>query len=108
MTRIRLLLLILALLGTGCAQTGRVLTYTVEPYTENFSETPVGTKFCIVDNYKVEEPFSGYDISAEWDTDVVTRAAREAGMTRIHFAERETLEVWFGTFRRRRLIVYGE
>lgn len=89
-------------------QTGPVFTYIVEPYTEDFNRTPVGTRSCVVNNYKVEEPVSGYDLSAEWDTDVVARAAREAGMTRLHFAERETLEIWFGTFRRRRLILYGD
>jgi hypothetical protein len=106
-TRLRLILVLLPFLA-GCMQTGRVFTHVVEPYTENFDRTPVGTKSCIVDNYKVEEPFSGYDLSAEWDMDVVARAAREAGMTRIYTADRETLEIWFGTFRRRRLIVYGE
>lgn len=87
---------------------GGIYSCTVEPYTEDFRRTPVGSKRAIVEDFKVREPVSGYGISAEWGVRAVRDAACAAGMTNIYYADIETLSILSDLFRRRRLIVYGD
>ena len=87
---------------------GRLWTNTVRPYSTNFHGTPTGSRSCVIPEYRLREPLTRYNVSAEWGTDVIRRAAPEAGITRIHYMDQETFSLWFGTFRRRKLIVYGD
>lgn len=104
---IRLAIVLPLLLLTGCAS-GLLYTDVVVPYSTNFHDTQVGTKRCEIKAYKIREPVTRMGLSAEWDTNLVRRAAHEAGIERIYFAERRTLILLFNIYRRNSLIVYGE
>ena len=104
---IRLAIVLPLLLLAGCT-TGLLYTDVVEPYSTDFHDTPAGTKRCEIKAYKIREPVSRLGLSAEWDTNVIRRAAREAGIKRICFAEKRTLILFFNVYRRNSLIVYGE
>ncbi len=87
---------------------GRLWTNTVRPYSTNFRSTPTGTKSCVIRDYRIREPLTRYNVSAEWDTDAIRRAAGRAGITRINYMDQETFSLLFGAFRRRKLIVHGD
>lgn len=93
---------------TGCASRALLYSRVTEPATENFRHAPVGKKQCSVPGYRVREPITGYGISAEWDTRYLKRAALEAGITNIYYADLETLSILFRVYQRRTLIIYGD
>ena len=77
----KLLVLVLLVSGAGCMRGQRVLyTNTIRPHSTNFRNTSVGTKRCVLNEYKLKEPVTGYDISAEWGTKAIITAAKEAGI----------------------------
>jgi len=68
----------------------------------------MGTKACYVDDYKVKEPLSGYDIQAEWMTSVVIQKAKDAGMQKLYYADLRVVTYLFGIYTNKTLIVYGD
>ena len=104
------LLLLAAMLLMGCSAPPRGLLYTntTEPYFGNFRDTPAGAKSVAVNSHRITEPLSRLNLSGEWDTDVIMRAVREAGITDLHYIDIKTLSILLGTYRRQTLIVYGD
>lgn len=98
----------LSALWTGCAAPGFLYTNTVEPYSDNFTDTSIGTKVCRVTDHQVRVPVSGQSITALWSLDHIRRALDEAGISRICYVDRETISILRGVYRRRQLIIYGE
>lgn len=104
----KLLVLVLLVFGAGCASGRRSLyTNTIRPYSTNFRNTSVGTKKCVLNEYKVKEPVTGYGISAEWGTEAILAAAKEAGITNIAYTEMHTFSI-MSVYRRKRLIIHGD
>lgn len=101
-----MLLLPLLLLG-GCLS-GRLYQDTVEPYTTDFHDTPVGSKRCVLNTHKVQEPFSGYGVNAEWYTDTIVRQLLEAGITKVYYADLRTFTILWNIYTRKQIIVYGD
>ncbi|MCM8533685.1 MAG: TRL-like family protein [Lentisphaeraceae bacterium] len=102
------ILCVLFCLCTSCAINGRLYTKKVVPFTENFKETPVGSKVCYIDDFKIQEPLSGYNVSAEWMRSNLLKEAQKAGMSEIYYADMETFSILLGIWTKRTLIVYGE
>jgi len=102
------LLCLVATLVMACSARGILYTSTTEPYYKTFRDTPVGTKFVIVNTHRIKEPVSRLSVSGEWDTDEIMRLAREAGITDLHYIDIKTLSILLGTYRRQTLIVYGD
>ncbi len=105
-----LLFLILPVLITtsGC---GLFYTNVTRPYSRDFNATPVGSKKCTMSAHKVQAPLLPYAstrVSAEWGSMDVNEAAREAGITRIYYADVHTLSFLLNTYRRSTLIIYGD
>jgi hypothetical protein len=98
----------LLLLTAGCVSRGVLYSRTTEPATEDFAQTPIGTKHAEVCGQRLREPISGYGVSAEWDSDYLRAAARQAGISSIYYADLETITVAFGIYRHRTLIIYGD
>ena len=92
------------LMASGCMT---VYQNTVTPYTRDFKNAPVGSKKCVVPSFRVRVPAVGYNVAAEFDVNTVVRAAREAGMHKIYYADEEVLVILL-VFRRKALIVYGD
>lgn len=103
-----ILILIFASFITGCSVPGRLFTYTTEPYTEDFNNTPVGSKTLILHDYTIKEPVSGYSISAQWTSGEILNRAAEAGMTSVYYADVQTFAILSGIYKRQKLIIYGD
>lgn len=93
---------------TGCATYGAIYADTVAPYTENFRETPVGSKRCVIHDYQLREPLTRVKLSAEWTTDVILNESRKAGITEIYYMDMRTVSILFGIYRHKSLLVYGD
>lgn len=106
-TRWCLLSLVLLLLS-GCLSRGLLYTRVTDPATGEFHQTPVGSKRIFVRTFRVQEPVTGYGVSAEWAADPVKTAALQAGVTNLYFADVETLSILGGLYRARTLIIYGD
>lgn len=103
-----LLFLSVAFLCSACALDGRLYTNKVVPYSEDFNQTPIGSKSCMVDDFKVKEPFTGINASAEWMTSSVYEKATEAGITKIYYADLRVFSLLGGIYSNKALIVYGD
>ena len=101
-------ILALALSLAGCAAQGLLYSRVTAPATRDFDRTPVGSKRLVIALHRVQEPVSGYGISAEWETDRVKMAAQRVGITNLYFADMQTFSILRGIYRKRTLIVYGE
>lgn len=101
--------LLLALLLAGCTPPrGLIYSNTTVPYSTKFSETPVGTRRCVIRSHQIKEPVTGRSIYAEWSTDLILREARKAGIQEIYFMDKRTLSILLGIYRREALLVYGD
>ena len=69
---------------TSCAGTGLFYTNVVKPYSNDFENTPIGSKSFQINTHRFREPVSRLRVSGEWDTDEIMNAARNAGMKEIH------------------------
>jgi len=94
----------------GCSGRGFVYTNTIEPYTKNFHNTPVGGKVVVINTQRLKTPpgLGPPGIAGEWDTDEIMRLARKAGITELRHIDIKTFSLLVGTYRRRSLIVYGD
>lgn len=104
--RLSCLLLLIGL--TGCGQIAVLYSNTVVPYSHEFENVPVGSKSCTINDYKLRDPVSGYSLSAEWTTRKIMEEAHKAGISRIDYIDRRTLNILFGIYRRESFIVYGD
>lgn len=105
----RRLWLVAILLGCqACGLRGLIYSEWTEPYTKDFRQTPVGSLRVTVKDTRIEEPVSGYNLSAEWQIDVIIDAAREQGMTNIHYIDIEYFSVLGGIYSNKTFIVYGD
>lgn len=93
----------LPLLLTGC-----LYSNTVSPYSTEFNNTSVGTKRCIINDYRVKEPFTGLNMTAEWSNGFILKEAKKAGINNIYYIDVKTLSIFFETFKQETLIVYGD
>jgi len=98
------LLCLAAVLVMGCSGRGLLYTSTIEPYTLNFSDSPVGSKSVITNTHRLTGPAR---ITGEWDSEVIMRAVREAGITDLHFMDIKKINI-LGVYSRQTLIVYGD
>ena len=98
----------LLLLCTSCAIDGRLYTNKVIPYSSDFNLTPAGSKSCEIDDFKVKEPVSRFNISAEWMTSSVYEEANKAGITNIYYADLRKFSLLGGIFSKTVLIVHGD
>ena len=104
-----LALVFVLLLVSGCSQMqGRLYSNIVTPLTEDFNNTPVGTKKCILKHYRLKDPVSGYNVSAEWSSKDIAIAAEKAGIKNIYYMDVRTLSVLMELYRRRDIIIYGD
>ena len=94
--------------GSRLSTTGRLITNVTVPYHTDFDNTPVGSRKCVIRNFKVQEPVSRYNVDAEWSLEKLKDAAMEAGITQIHHIDLHTFSILSGVIRQRDLIIYGD
>jgi hypothetical protein len=97
----------MTLLGSGCVS-GFVYTNVTLPLSTDMNATPVGKKVCTINSKHIEEPLTGFDISAEWDSRAIGDAARKAGMETFYFADMKTISILGGLWKQQIVRVWGE
>ena len=102
------LFLVMAIAVSGCSVSGRLYTNIVEPLSDDFNDTPIGTKTCIIKNYRIRDPLSGSNVSVEWSLKDITESAKKAGISRIYYMDVHTFSVLLGFYRKKNIIVYGD
>ena len=105
-----LVVLVAVLWLWGCARPGpgRLYANVVRPYSTDFNHTSVGSKQCIIKDYRLKEPVSGYGVTVEWSSSQIQAAARSAGIERISYIDVQTISLLMGLYSRRKLIIYGD
>lgn len=109
---VALVLLLLPLLpGCGLISssglTGYVFTYTRVPYTKDLNNTPVVLTKSDGAIIKIQEPFSGVGMYAEFNTNAIGDLAKRYNMKTLYYAELEIFDV-LGIWQQKRLYLYGE
>jgi hypothetical protein len=104
----RLLVAMLSLATAGCAGQGMLYTRVVSPYSTDFHATPAGSKTCRVNEYILKDPVGGTHVSVDYTLRVVQKAAREAGITNLYYADLETFSILQGIYTRKTLILSGD
>jgi len=106
--KIILLLIFSLIFSQGC---GLLYSNVVMPQSIDFDNTPVGTKSCELKTYGVKIPQfllqNQIPLSAKWSTDDIRREAKNAGIKNISFTEVREFSLFFGSFSRSTLVIYG-
>lgn len=101
------LLCLATVLVMGCQGRGLLYTSTIEPYTLNFSDSPVGSKSVITNTHQIKVPIGKGNLAGEWDAEVIMRAVREEGITNLHYIDIKKINI-LTVYSRQTLIVYGD
>lgn len=101
-------LLLSALVLTGCAPIGLLYSKTVVPSTQEYTVTPIGTKRCVIKAFKIKEPVTGYSMVTEWSTSYLLAEAQKAGIRQIYYLDKRTLSIFLGIYKHESIIVYGD
>lgn len=104
----RTILGLCCLLACGCMLRGGLYSSVTRPLTKEFSDTPVGSRRCVIKSHRIREPITRVGVSAEWDSRIINAALRDAGITNVHFADQHTTAYFFNLYRRREIIFYGD
>jgi hypothetical protein len=94
-------LALVALVSPGCLG-GLIYTHVTVPLDVNLDETPVYTE-----KGRDSRNTFQYYVRFDWGSDGLGDVAKEQGLTRIHYADREILSV-LGIWRQSFAHVYGE
>ena len=78
------------------------------PRSTDFRNTPVGTKTFHVNQYRIKEPVTGYDLTTEWDTSDIKTAAQKAGIKQIYYSETHIQSYLGEMFKKTQIIFYGD
>lgn len=98
----RALLLLPLLAGCGI---GRIYTHTTLPLTRDFHRTPSGIAGGKEGLGNIKHV--SYRVDVLWDSNAIGDAAKEGGLTTVHYADLEIFSI-LGIWNHRWLHVYGE
>ena len=99
------------LLLPGCTYSsgyGWAYTNVRLPRSTDFHNTPVGSKSFCVNQYRIKEPVTGYDLTTEWDTSEIKKEAAKAGVKQIHYSETRIQSYLGETFKKTQIFFYGD
>ena len=95
------------LFGPGCTS-GFIYTNVTFPLTTDMNQTPIGQTVTSVNSKLLQEPFTGVDISVEWDSRAIGDAVRKAGFKTFYFADMQTISFLGGLWEQQAIRVWGE
>jgi len=103
-----ILLFVTLIFIQGC---GLLYSNVVMPQSVDFDNTVVSEKSCELKSYGVRIPIfltgGRFRISAKWSTDDIRKAAEESGIKNIAFTEMREFSLFFGSFSKSTLVIYG-
>ncbi len=92
---------------SGCTS-GFLYTNITLPLTVDMNRTPVGHTVTSVNTKRIQEPFTGIDITVEWDSRAIGDAARRAGLETVYFADIHTISFLGGLWEQQAVNVWGK
>jgi len=98
----------IVMISSGC---GLLLTHTTRSLSRDFDQTPIGSKKCSINSYKINiplVPLTTSRVSAEWDTERISEAAQKAGIQTIYYTDVKIVDILLSTLRRHTIIIYGD
>ena len=107
---------LIALVSTGCGAVvknghavlvGAVYTRVKFPLTTDLNQTPAAVDTGEGKIVRIKEPFSGYGIYAEFNSNAIGEIAKRHGLKTVYYADIERLSI-LGIWRHDEIIVYGE
>ncbi len=107
---------VIGIMITGCGAVvknghailvGAVFTRVKVPLTANLNQTPAGIDTGSGKVIRIKEPFSGYGIYAEFNSNAIAEIAKRHGIKTVYHADLERLSI-LGIWRHDEVIVYGE
>ena len=107
---------LIALLSTGCGTVvknghavlvGAVYTRVKFPLTTDLNQTPAAVSTGNGKIVRIKEPFSGYGIYAEFNSNAIGEIAKRHGLKTVYYADIERLSI-LGIWRHDEVIVCGE
>ncbi len=96
-----------AFTSAGCVS-GFIYTNVTEPLSTDMDKTPRGEKTFSIDTKELKEPFTGFGLSAEWDSRAIGDAARRGGMEIVFFADLQTISILNGLWKQQIVRVRGK
>jgi len=102
------ILILLLIFCSSCSIDGRLYTNKVVPFSEDFNKTKIGSKKFIIDDFKIKEPISGFNVTVEWMTSNLKESATKAGLKNIYYADLRVFSALLGIYSKKTLIVYGD
>jgi len=85
---------------------GAVYTRVKVPLTTDLNQTPTGIDTGVGKVIRIKEPFSGYGIYAEFNSNAIAEIAKRHGLKTVYYADLERLSI-LGIWRHDEVIVYG-
>jgi hypothetical protein len=107
---------LIALVSTGCGAVvknghavlvGAVYTRVKFPLTTDLNQTPAAVSTGNGKIVRIKEPFSGYGIYAEFNSNAIGEIAKRHGLKAVYYADIERLSI-LGIWRHDEVIVCGE
>jgi hypothetical protein len=107
---------LIALVSTGCGAVvknghavlvGAVYTRVKFPLTTDLNQTPAAVDTGNGKIVRIKEPFSGYGIYAEFNSNAIGEIAKRHGLKTVYYADIERLSI-LGIWRHDEVIVCGE
>ena len=81
---------------------------TTVPYTGNFDKSHIGTKSCRIVDRQLRGPIKSQSVSVLWNEKEIREQIKAAGISKVHYIDRETFSIFNAIYRRRTLVVYGD
>ncbi len=86
---------------------GYVFKYIRVPLTMDLDNTPSTIFQANGKILKIEEPFSGYGLYAEFNSNAIGNIAKKHGLKKVYFADMEIFSI-LGIFGYKKVYIYGE
>jgi hypothetical protein len=89
------------------ALVGLVFNHTTLPLTTDINNTPADVTHAEGKIIQIKEPFSGYGLYAEWDSNAIGDIAKANGLKKVYYADMEVFSI-FSIWTKRKVHIYGE
>ena len=106
--RLLILTVFIMIASSGC---GLLYTNTTRTLSRDFDHTPIGSKKCTISSYKINVPLfplTTSRVSAEWDTERISKASKKAGIQKIYYTDVKVVDILLSTLRRQTIVIYGD
>ena len=102
-----ILAFVLIMLCAGCMR-GLIYYNVTLPLVTNMNKTPSKKRLACMSTYQVKEPVSSAGLSLEWNSRAIGDAAKQAGFSKIYYANMKKISILMGIWKQETILVIGE